>query len=467
MRDLGHRVGETAGPDIVNAEYRIVRAKRPAAVDHLLRAALDLGIATLDRVEIELLGVGAGAHAGGCATPKADPHAGAAELDQQRARRQVELGGLVVTNAADAAGDHDRLVIAVASAGDVGFESTEVAHQIRAAELVVERRRAERALDHDRQRTGDPGGEAVIGFACRRPGHIGIALPCSGGLRQAQVRHREAAQPRLGLGTAASGTLVSNLPAGAGGRAGKRRDRCGMVVGLDLEDRVGQLVGSAELHAKRTLRMIRPRIQPARRTAFEHGGIVVVGHHRALRRSAMGVADHAEKRGRLGGAVERPAGVEDLVATVLRVGLREHHQFDIGRIASQFAVGGDQIVDLVVGQRQPHVAIGGCQRIAATAAHRNRAHRLALEGAEQDSRIGVCLQHRFRHPVVQQRRHRLAGSDRKVARATEKPGFKSDEVPATTLDARDTAEAAVAGDVGRLACPWRDRPKARNDVERL
>jgi hypothetical protein len=64
-------------------------AELPAAVDDLLRAALDLRVAALHRGEIEVGGVGAGGHRRGRAAAQADQHARAAELDQQRRRREL------------------------------------------------------------------------------------------------------------------------------------------------------------------------------------------------------------------------------------------------------------------------------------------------------------------------------------------------------------------------------------------
>ena len=54
-----------------------------------------------------------------------------------------------------AAGNHDRLVIAAHRAGHVLLVDAEVAAQVGAAEFVVERGAAERALDHDLERRGD------------------------------------------------------------------------------------------------------------------------------------------------------------------------------------------------------------------------------------------------------------------------------------------------------------------------
>ena len=51
-------------------------------------------------------------------------------------------------------------------------------------------------------------------------------------------------------------------------------------------------------------------------------------------------------------AVDDPARVEDLVAAVLGVRLREHHQLDVGRIAAEPLEALEQVVDLVGRQRQ-------------------------------------------------------------------------------------------------------------------
>ena len=87
-------------------------AERRAMVDDLLRAALDLGVAALHRIEVELGGVGAGRHRARRAAAHADAHARPAELDQQRAGRELDLVRLRRGDRAQAAGDHDRLVIA-------------------------------------------------------------------------------------------------------------------------------------------------------------------------------------------------------------------------------------------------------------------------------------------------------------------------------------------------------------------
>ncbi|KAG1314737.1 hypothetical protein G6F63_016151 [Rhizopus arrhizus] len=69
--------------------------------------------------------------------------------------------------------------------------------------------------------------------------------------------------------------------------------------------------------------------------AFDHRSIIAVRAARVLRGLLVGVLDHPEQRAVLFLAVDGPAGVEDLVAAVLGIGLREHHQFDVGGVAPQ------------------------------------------------------------------------------------------------------------------------------------
>ena len=90
-----------------------------------------------------------------------------------------------------------------------------------------------------------------------------------------------------------------------------------------------------------------------------------------LRVKLLGVADHAEQALVLQHAVNRELGVEYLVAAVLAVGLREHHQFHIGRVALKAGESLHQVVQLIIGQRQTESRIGLRQRLASAAQHIN------------------------------------------------------------------------------------------------
>ena len=91
------------------------------------------------------------------------------------------------------------------------------------------------------------------------------------------------------------------------------------------------------------------RIESRDFRAFHDRCVVRIGHHRAARMLCMSMAHHAEQRLVLFLAVDDPIGVEDLVPAVLRVCLREHHQFDIGGIAPHALEIVRQVVDLVLG----------------------------------------------------------------------------------------------------------------------
>ena len=90
-----------------------------------------------------------------------------------------------------------------------------------------------------------------------------------------------------------------------------------------------------------------------------------------LRVELLGVADHAEQALVLQNAVNGELGVEYLVAAVLAVGLREHHQFHIGRVALQAGESLHQVVQLIIGQRQTESCIGCSQCLASAAQHIN------------------------------------------------------------------------------------------------
>src|SRR6185369_17668418 len=125
---------------------------------------------------------------------------------------------LLGLDAAQAAGDHDRLVVAAHGAGDVLLVGPEIAGQVRAAELVVEGGGADRAFEHDVERRSDARRTAVGVFpGLRRIGDI-------------QVGNREAAEAGLGLGTLAGGALVADFAAGTGRGTGEGRNRRRVVV---------------------------------------------------------------------------------------------------------------------------------------------------------------------------------------------------------------------------------------------
>ena len=233
-------------------------------------------------------------------------------------------------NVAQTAGNHNRLVVAVNRAVFLRFKGAEIAQEVRAAEFVVERRAAERAVGHDVQRRGD-----VFGF-------VVILLPRLPETGDLQVGRGEARQTGFRARAASRCAFVADFAARARGRARKRGDGGGVVVRFHLHDDVRVFLVEAVC-----LTLVRIRIKPLDLCAFNHGGIVFIRHHRALRAGFVRVANHAEQRFRLLFAVQNEIGIEDFVAAVFRIGLREHHQFHVGRVAVQRAIVFDQIVYLV------------------------------------------------------------------------------------------------------------------------
>ena len=123
VHELGQRVRQPAGADVVDRQDGVGVAQRPAAIDHLLTAPLDLGVVALDRREVEILGRRTLGERRCRATAQADQERRAAEHDQRRARRDRRLGDVSGAHRADAAGEHHRLVIAARHPPPAGLRS--------------------------------------------------------------------------------------------------------------------------------------------------------------------------------------------------------------------------------------------------------------------------------------------------------------------------------------------------------
>ncbi|MNP19321.1 hypothetical protein D3C76_1118430 [compost metagenome] len=200
----------------------------------------------------------------------------------------------------------------------------------------------------------------------------------------------------------------------------------------------------------------RVREETAGNVADDHRGVVLVRRQHAFAVHLVGVLDHAEQAFFLSLAVDVPTGVEDLVAAVLGVGLGEHHQFDVVRVAFEPLEGSDQVVDLVFGQGQAQVDVGLGQGIATAGKDVHRGHRLGLGVAEQVSGLLQLAEHTLGHAVVQ------FGGDQGGVSVAQGAGHV---VGDAALQALDRLQAAVVGDVAGLAGPWRNGAQARHDQE--
>ena len=190
--------------------------------------------------------------------------------------------------------------------------------------------------------------------------------------------------------------------------------------------------------------------------AFEDRGIVGIDDDVAFRMRGVRLADHAEERFLTRLAVDHPRSVEDLVPAVFGVGLGEHHQFDVGRIALRATHEDfDQVIDLVLGERQPQAHVGLDQRGAAAAEQVDAGELFRREMAEQFGGLGEAAEHGFDHSVVEQR-----GNGAAVG-----AGRQFDVEGDAALDAFNGGQAAVPGDVGGFRRPRRDGADAWGDEE--
>ena len=181
-------------------------------------------------------------------------------------------------NITQTAGNHNRFVVAVNRAVFLRFKGAEIAQEVRAAEFVVERRAAERAVGHDVQGRSDVFGFAVILFP---------RLFESGNI---QIGRGEARQTSLRARAASRCAFVADFAARTGGRARKRGDGSGVVVRFHLHDDVRIFLVEAVC-----LTLVRVRVKPLDFRALNHGGIVFIRHHCAFRAGLVRVANHAEQ----------------------------------------------------------------------------------------------------------------------------------------------------------------------------
>ncbi len=430
LHQFGQRIRQAAGPDVVNEADRIILTELPAAIDHLLAAVLHLRVVALHRGEIELRIARTRGHRGGRATAEADQHCRPAKHHQQRAATHLPLGNMPFADIAHATGNHDRLVVAAHHATMVLLEAAEIATDRRSPELVVECGAADRTLEHDPQRRGDAFRASMIG------------LPGLHEAGNAQVRDAEAHQPSLGSCADAHRAFVADLATRAGRCAGKRRDRRRVVVRLDLHQDMNRLMAIAELAR------VRIGKEATRVVATDHGGIVGIGtQHGGVGRMPMRVADHREQAVRLCFAVDAPGRIEDLVTAVLAVRLSEHHQLDIGRVATQRNEARTQILDLVVCQCKAKLDVRLLKRSASTSQDIDHAQRTCGFPCKQPLRVRQLGEHRLDHAIVQ-----FVGNTLALALVPPER-CPVHAIRNAALDASHAAESAVVCDVGRLARP--------------
>src|SRR4030095_2408251 len=124
--------------------------------------------------------------------------------------------------------------------------------------------------------------------------------------------------------------FVADLSARSGRRARIWSDRGRMVVRFDLHHDVRGLIMRGEACGAGL------RKETGHARATDDRGVIGIGaEHVAGGATFEGVTDHAEQAAWRFDTVDRPGRVEDLVAAVLAVRLREHHELDVGWIAAE------------------------------------------------------------------------------------------------------------------------------------
>ncbi len=226
------------------------------------------------------------------------------------------------------------------------FEGPKIPADVRAPEFVVEGGCPQGRGNHDVERGGDSLRLAEV------------ALPSLQHAGNFQVRYRVTGQTGFGLGADSRRALVPNFAARTRRGSRERRNRGRMIVGLDLHQYIDGLACACI--------PMRPGIrkEPCGGCARDDGGVVAIGGEHSGGIARVSGANHRKQGHGHRDAVDDEPGVEYLVPAMLRVRLREHHELDIGGVPLQFTERGEQVIDLVVRQRQPPIAIGARQRRA-------------------------------------------------------------------------------------------------------
>ena len=180
--------------------------------------------------------------------------------------------------------------------------------------------------------------------------------------------------------------------------------------------------------------------------------------------SCCGVADHLEHRAAAcAHAVDREVGVEDLVPAVLAVGLREHHQLDVARVAPERREGVD------AGSRSRRrtapgrtAALACCQRGAAAAQHVDMLPSAGAGCSSNRCARGVALERPRSRSCgrAAARRQRRSSSPSSGLAPPSSAALQRQPVLGDALDAVH-GEPAVVRDVGGLASPGRHGAQAR------
>ena len=116
-----------------------------------------------------------------------------------------------------------------------------------------------------------------------------------------------------------------------------------MIVRLDLHENVDRL-GAHAVDTSGGVGEIERSVTPG-----DDRRIVPIGRKNPGRTDCVRVADHVEQGFIARLAIDDPARVEDLVAAMLGVRLREHHELDVRRVALEPREAREQVIHLIGG----------------------------------------------------------------------------------------------------------------------
>ena len=318
---------------------------------------------------------------------------------------------------------------------DLLFVGTEVTVQRRATKFIIKRCAAQRTFGHDIQRTDNTFRFTEILF----PGLFEARDP--------QVGNGKADQARFGFRAAPGGTLIANFTAGTGGCTRPRGNRRRVVVRFHLHQNMRSFLMEA----------VFTRIVIGKETAdfrtFHYRRVVFIGGKDVIRRLLEGVFNHFEQRLRLFLAVNDPVGVENFVAAMFRVSLREHIQFDIVGVAAQTGKGVMQIINFIFCQRQAQTNIGLLQRGTPLPLQIDALNRRGLMVGKQLFGLIQRGEDGFHHTVME-----FCG-DLLPLRISKGAGFNI--IRHAALKALNGCQAAVVSDISGLGRPGGDGARTR------
>ncbi len=299
-------------------------------------ALLHLRVGALDGVELNLVAIFAGVDARDGAAAHADAVVVAAEQDHVLAFRGGLLEGVAPLGEAHAAGHHDDLVVGQRAPALLVLVGQERAAYHGLPELVAEVAGAVRGLDED---LGGGLVEPLAGADATLPGAV---------VGKAGVGGHVDRRPGHGQRARAAAHAVANLAAAARGGAVERLDGRREVVGLGLEREDGLYLLCLEL--RRGVAALGGELR--RHGALDERHVVLVGRDQVAGVRLGGLADELEERELLLLAVDDERAVENLVAAVLGVDLREAEHLRVRQRPAQAGAQALQVGNLGVGEGQ-------------------------------------------------------------------------------------------------------------------